>query len=435
MFSLNVFAGVPSAGGLVDASFRGVRFDCLKSVDSAQRDQAMHEYPYKDGADVEDLGRKARKVSLSAMFWGKDYQRRLRELVAALDAAGPGELVHPVFGSMPQAQVLDYQISHDADAPDSCTVDINWVEATPGNPFFAAGAALPQVEAISSQVDKLRQMAGEAFSKAQGVVATAKGALSRVAALRQQLTATVGQLAKMANQAVAQATDLLAYPQAFVSQAGQLVDAAANWRLDRQVDLGPLPALKTAAALPSATLADWKALRRRLENLPATVRQNIAPLSAGASLSVWADDQRRIDAMLQLHVSTKLAAAAAGIFQSEAQKPTLTPPALEQIAGDVRGSLQATMEQWRAGMASEYAYPVVDGLRTLGLQVQQSAAALIAAKPPLLKRKVEAACNLRQLAHLWYGDSQRADELLRLNPQLSQPNHLTPGTLVYGYAR
>ncbi|MDE1713894.1 DNA circularization N-terminal domain-containing protein (plasmid) [Chromobacterium amazonense] len=373
MFSLNV-----STGALVDASFRGVRFDCLKSVDSAQRDQALHEYPYKDGADVEDLGRKARKVSLSAMFWGKDYPRRLRELVAALDAAGPGELVHPVFGSMPQAQVLDYQISHDADAPDSCTVDINWVEATPGNPFFAAGAALPQVEAISSLVDKLRQTAGEAFSKAQG---------------------------------------------------------AANWRLDRQVDLGPLPALKTAAALPSATLADWKALRRRLENLPATVRQNIAPLAAGASLSVWADDQRRIDAILQLQVSTKLAAAAAGIFQSEAQKPTLTPPALEQIAGDVRASLQATIDQWRAGMASADAYPVVDGLRTLGLQVQQSAAALIAAKPPLLKRKVEAACNLRQLAHLWYGDSQRADELLRLNPQLSQPNHLTPGTLVYGYAR
>ncbi|MEN2426973.1 DNA circularization protein [Chromobacterium vaccinii] len=433
MFSLNVFAGL-SAGPLVDASFRGVRFDCLKSVDSAQRDQAMHEYPYKDGADVEDLGRKARKVSLSAMFWGKDYQHRLRQFVAALDAAGPGELVHPVFGSMPQAQVVDYQISHDADATDSCTVEVNWVEATPGNPFFAAKKTLPQVEAISSQVDKLRQMAGEAFSKAQGLVATAKGALARVAALRQQLTATVRQLAAMANQAVAQVTDLLAYPQAFVAQAKQLVDEAANWRFDLKAEIGPLPALKTAAEMSSATLADWKALRRRLEGLPDAVRQGISPISASASLSVWSDDQRRIDALLQLNVSTKLASAAGGIFASESQKPTLTPPALEQIAGDVRASLQTTIDQWRAALPAEDAYKVVDGLRELGLQVQQGAAALIAAKPPLLKRKVESACNLRQLAHLWYGDSKRAAELLRLNPQLSQPNHLTPGTLVYGYA-
>ncbi|POZ63578.1 DNA circularization protein [Chromobacterium alticapitis] len=434
MLSFNAFAGLASSGALVDASFRGVRFDCLKSVDSAQRDQAMHEYPYKDGADVEDLGRKARKVSLSAMFWGKGYQRRLREFTAALDAAGPGELIHPVFGSMPQAQVLDYQISHEADAPDSCTVEINWVEATPGNPFFAAKKKLPQVDAISSQVDKLRQMAGEAFSKAQGLVAAAKGALGRVAALRQQLTATVGQLAAMANQAVAQVTDLLAYPQAFVAQAKQLVDAAADWRFDLKLDTGPLPALKTAAEMSSATLADWKALRRRLEGLPDAARQGIAPISASATLSVWSDDQRRIDALLQLNVSTKLASAAAGIFASESAKPTLTPPALEQIAGDVRASLQTTMDQWRAALPAEDAYPVVDGLRELGLQVQQGAAALIAAKPPLLKRKVEAACNLRQLAHLWYGDSERAAELLRLNPQLSQPNHLTPGTLVYGYA-
>lgn len=433
MFSLNVFAGL-SAGPLVDASFRGVRFDCLKSVDSAQRDQAMHEYPYKDGADVEDLGRKARKVSLSAMFWGKDYQHRLRQFVAALDAAGPGELVHPVFGSMPQAQVVDYQISHDADATDSCTVEVNWVEATPGNPFFAAKKTLPQVEAISSQVDKLRQMAGEAFSKAQGLVATAKGALARVAALRQQLTATVRQLAAMANQAVAQVTDLLAYPQAFVAQAKQLVDEAANWRFDLKAEIGPLPALKTAAEMSSATLADWKALRRRLEGLPDAVRQGISPISASASLSVWSDDQRRIDALLQLNVSTKLASAAGGIFASESQKPTLTPPALEQIAGDVRASLQTTIDQWRAALPAEDAYKMVDGLRELGLQVQQGAAALIAAKPPLLKREVESACNLRQLAHLWYGDSERAAELLRLNPQLSQPNHLTPGTLVYGYA-
>ncbi|WP_083370053.1 DNA circularization protein [Chromobacterium sphagni] len=433
MFSLNVFAGL-SAGPLVDASFRGVRFDCLRSQDSAQRDQAVHEYPYLDGADVEDLGRKARKVSLSVMFWGKDYQHRLRQFIAALDTAGPGELVHPVFGSMPQAQVVDYQISHDADTPDSCTVDVNWLEATPGNPFFTQNKPRQQSEAINAQVDKLRGMAGEAYAKAQALVATAKGALARLGALRQQLTSTVKALAGMANQAVAQVNDLLAYPQAFVSQVSALVDQVADWKFDIAVDLGPLPALKTAASLPAATLTDWNALRRRLDGLPDKIRQGTAPLSAGAALTVWSSDQQRIDALLQLNVSTKLASAAAGIFGSEASQATLTPPALEQIAGDVRGALQTTIDQWRASMPSDAAYQVVDSLRELGLQVQQGAASLIAAKPPLITRKVEASANLRQLAHLWYGDSERAAELLRLNPQLAYPNHLTPGTVIHGYA-
>ncbi|WP_047248197.1 DNA circularization protein [Chromobacterium subtsugae] len=434
MFSLNLSAG-PAAGTLVDASFRGVRFDCLKSQDSAQRDQAMHEYPYKDGADVEDLGRKARKVTLNAMFWGEGYQDRLREFVAALDAAGPGELVHPVFGSMSQAQVLDYQISHDADAPDSCTVDINWVEATPGNPFFAQHKPQQQSEAIDAKVDELRGMAGEAYAKAQELVATAKGALARLGALRQQLVATVKALADMANQAVAQVNDLLAYPQAFVSEVNGLVDQVADWKFDLALDLGPLPALKTAASLPAATLADWNALRRRLDGLPERIRQNTTPLTASAALTVWSSDQQRIDALLQLNVATKLASAASGIFGSEAERPTLTPPALEQIAGDVRGSLQTAIDQWRANMPADAAYRVVDSLRELGLQVQQGAAGLIAAKPPLIERAVEAEANLRQLAHLWYGDSGRADELLRLNPQLAYPNHLTPGTVIHGYAR
>nr|WP_051355237.1 DNA circularization N-terminal domain-containing protein [Edwardsiella hoshinae] len=53
---------------LQDASFKGVRFDVLRESTSHGRDHADHEYPFIDGADVHDLGRKARNIRLTAFF-------------------------------------------------------------------------------------------------------------------------------------------------------------------------------------------------------------------------------------------------------------------------------------------------------------------------------------------------------------------------------
>jgi prophage DNA circulation protein len=54
---------------LLDASFRGLVFDCLQTEDEAERDTASHAYPYIDGEDVEDLGRKAPAAADGGIFW------------------------------------------------------------------------------------------------------------------------------------------------------------------------------------------------------------------------------------------------------------------------------------------------------------------------------------------------------------------------------
>ncbi|MCE0321960.1 DNA circularization N-terminal domain-containing protein, partial [Klebsiella pneumoniae] len=47
---------------LQDASFRGIAFDIINTRDSMQRDIAQHEYPYRDGANIDDLGAKPRSL-------------------------------------------------------------------------------------------------------------------------------------------------------------------------------------------------------------------------------------------------------------------------------------------------------------------------------------------------------------------------------------
>lgn len=172
------------ADTLLDASFRGVTFDCLRTQDSAQRDTASHEYPYLDGADVEDLGRKARHITMSAVFFGKDYENRLQTFIKELDKPGHGELIHPVFGSIKQAQLTDYQVGHDADNPDYCTVELTFVEATPGNPFFVQQLPAQKAEAVSQLAATSRANGIEAFAKALDGLKSIKGNLSRLNALR-----------------------------------------------------------------------------------------------------------------------------------------------------------------------------------------------------------------------------------------------------------
>ncbi|ELS5671338.1 TPA: multidrug DMT transporter permease, partial [Escherichia coli] len=120
------------AENLQNASFRGVQFEVLNTDEQISRDHAVYEYPFVDGADLHDLGRKARPFRMTAFLWGDDYEYKLGKLTAALDEGGDGELIHPVYGSVPSVIVTGYSIRHDAESPDSCTIDMSFLENRTG---------------------------------------------------------------------------------------------------------------------------------------------------------------------------------------------------------------------------------------------------------------------------------------------------------------
>lgn len=69
---------------------------------------ALHEYPLRDKPYAEDLGRKARRLTLQVYVLGPDYMAGRDRLIAAIEAPGPGTLVHPRLGSL-QVTVLECQ--------------------------------------------------------------------------------------------------------------------------------------------------------------------------------------------------------------------------------------------------------------------------------------------------------------------------------------
>ena len=136
---------------LQDASFRGVTFEVQSVEDRGEKALCVHEYPYRSGAEVEDLGR------VAVLGGGLGCAIALPVARALHQAGNQGELIHPVFGSLTVA-VRRWQIQHSAERHDYATVTFEAVEAATDNPFFGATSSRSLAEQaladISSSLDE-----------------------------------------------------------------------------------------------------------------------------------------------------------------------------------------------------------------------------------------------------------------------------------------
>ncbi|HEN3516527.1 TPA: DNA circularization N-terminal domain-containing protein [Yersinia enterocolitica] len=431
---------------ILDASFRGVRFDVVNARDSWSRDIAQHEYPYIDGADVQDMGRKARNIRLSALFWGDDYDSRLQSFIAELDKRGAGELIHPIYGSMPNMQVIECQVGHDAENVDYCTVELVFLESKTGNPFFSQDYPTAQADVIFNQVQSLMDAEQSLMDNALAPLRDAKKLMSKSKALasaalnmllifRGEITGFVGST-----------TDFVQYPGAFMSD----LQSAVSLTSQNATSSGSSVSAASAISQTNATMSDWGESHRQLTeiaNLPTALvsGEKTAPVDMPAGVSVA--DIAELIAMVTIVVAGELAQDAADIFSNEDVNSLLSPIEIERIANDTRQFIQTAIDQHRAQYADATQevsssptalgiawQPVVEGLKDIALAVQQLAANMITTRPPLIQRQVDSVSNLHLVAHRWYGDYRRAVELQRLNPQLRNPNNLEPGDMLYAYA-
>lgn len=82
------------------ASFRGVSFEVAKTVLNVGRRVQVFEYPQRDVPFVEDLGKAARRVTITAFTTGTDYISRMKKVISTLEKEGSGRYVDPWLGAM-----------------------------------------------------------------------------------------------------------------------------------------------------------------------------------------------------------------------------------------------------------------------------------------------------------------------------------------------
>lgn len=133
---------------LQPAKFRDAPFYVTSASGAAGRRTAKHEYPQRDDAYVEDMGRKAREFTLEAFVIGADYMAWRDALLYAIETPGPGLLVHPYRGSFNVA-VTECRYTESSDRGGMATFQLTFVETFE--------AALPD-----TRIDTQAQVATEA---------------------------------------------------------------------------------------------------------------------------------------------------------------------------------------------------------------------------------------------------------------------------------
>lgn len=175
-------------------SFRGVGFRTESHEHSGGRRAVVHEFPGRDEPMVEDQGRKARQFSIEVFVAGDAYFRDRDALVAVLNTAGPGTLVHPWLGAM-QVSVLDWTLAESTDEGGIGRFSITFSEA--GLPISASQSADGPALSIAA-ADRAAANAPQAFAAEFGIegwpafVEQAAGEIVSGIATFTQFTAGIG---------------------------------------------------------------------------------------------------------------------------------------------------------------------------------------------------------------------------------------------------
>jgi prophage DNA circulation protein len=436
--TINDIAAALGVDLLLPASFRGIGFDCTFTRDTLARDTVTYAYPYRDGAEIEDQGLKATNFRLQALFFGNRYQRELKAFLNALKTAGTGELVHPVYGSVPDVQFLEAGIFHDVEPINAVTVELVFVESGQPQALFAT----TEVEAAG---DGILGNAVSWFGDALDTMRDIQEDIARVTNIVATAEYVVGALADEVQSTIGSALNYLDYPTAFASDIKGLLGAFTD-RLTLS---------------EASRLSDWQALTGLATTLLALPAQRFTDSQIISSGSVFASTLRSASVMsasdttlitqtLRLVAISEMVDTASDICVAESESPTLAATDIERITSDVRALIVDALAAQRNSVAERDTsaatlrtgtpdtttdVAIIDGLQSTAWQLQEQARALILTLPPLTVRRVTRRCNLALLAFEWYGDATRASELSRLNPALRRANELKPGDSLYAFAR
>lgn len=142
------------------ASFRGVTFHVEATSKAGGRRGVTYEFPFRDAPADEDLGRRARRFSVSGYVLGEDYHLQASALEGALNA-GTGQLVLPTGGTH-RARCETYNRTERRQEGGFCAFDMGFVEA----PISAATSTTDTAAAVKDAAGTAEKATAESADKA-----------------------------------------------------------------------------------------------------------------------------------------------------------------------------------------------------------------------------------------------------------------------------
>ncbi len=279
------------------ASFRGVPFYTTVTQGAGGRRLVVHEFPERDDAYTEDLGRKAQRHRVTAFVVGDDYMDQRDALISACqDHPDAALLVHPYLGDlMCRAGQLSWKESQEHGG--SAILDIEFVEDGPQpGPTAGDDTASALLRGIAAMV----QLAIQAYGIASVIARDPAAVVGLGAALlgdagasilglpASTLTSIAGLAANIGANVGNDAATAAAVAAAFQSCASSAVAASTAPAPTDDPVAGNIPTI-AAPADPSGGLA----------GLVSWGNSFIAPMGAGANQLAQAQQQQAIVTLVQ----------------------------------------------------------------------------------------------------------------------------------------
>ena len=136
---------------LQPASYNGAGFFVDVDAKASGRRIALHEYPKRDIPYAEDMGRRAKRFTVTGYVIGPYYEDDRDALLAQLDALGNGVLVRPTTMADETVVVDTYTVTERRERGGSAAFEMTFIEA--GQNLSATAIANTQA-GVQSQVDQ-----------------------------------------------------------------------------------------------------------------------------------------------------------------------------------------------------------------------------------------------------------------------------------------
>lgn len=193
----------PDGRVMIGASFRGVVFFIDTSEREGGRRTVVHQYPKRDQPFVEDMGMSARRFPVEGYVLGADYVTQRDALLGVLEQEGPGELLHPYYGTR-SVIAATFRVRETSSDGGLARFQIDF-EETPAQPLFPS-ASPAAGDQVAASVSAASAAAGAGFTAAYSVTSlpsyaleSAQGIVSAAgAALEDQLSPFVTETQQLA---------------------------------------------------------------------------------------------------------------------------------------------------------------------------------------------------------------------------------------------
>jgi hypothetical protein len=357
-------------------------------TDQANRRLAVYEYPYLDGQQLRDMGRKGESYTFNIKFFGPNYQAKYKEFYNNVYRSNSiGILSHPVLTAIRgvmYARLQSFEQVHRAEESNAVTIRATFIE---DNAATIAAGTNGQVDDPDTALQKSLKTLVNTSAAISGYITVAAATLqipgALTAALAQRKASIIGQISGLLGSlgsTFATGNDLLS----LFAIAGPA--------------LGGVPD-QTYGTVATRTVTG------------ATQLTQVAPVF-----------QTGLDPASQALVDSQI--------DQFANANQITPAQAVYSANEVRSSIGQAISDVESALGN-YGYDIVVLYREMAVDIQTTVEACITAAQSKVKLyKVPTTMSLRMVAYKNGLAPERQNDIENLNPYLGSVNLVPAGSTI-----